>query len=477
MEPRVAGPDGMLGAVSAPPPAEPAAPPAVSAAPPTEKPLRVMPWWLALLGLLLAVGLGWLVLDWLLAEADRAVQPDTRATLRVDAIRTGLSVVAGTGGGLALLFAARRQWITERGQRHQEAVAARDQAHRDRVQAHAETVAETAARHQERQASAAEHDAVERRLTELYVRAIELVGSDNPAVRLGGLHALERLGQDNPGQRPTTVAVLCAYLRMPAPDDPRETEVRRTAQRTLARHLRADQDTWWPGIALDLTGARLDDFDAAGCTLEDLDLTGAVCTGTTSFAGAVVRGRLRLAAEFADVVFDDLGGDAEIVLDGARITGRASFDRADLGGALSCRGTSFGEVSFRGATLRQPASFDRARFADGATFREAVFLSGLSMEHTTFAADAGFRRVRFADMALFRWTEFGADAWFEGARFEGTANFGRAMFHGPATFEGATLVRQFLVDQARASASVTHAWPPDTTVGRRDGDWLVLTDL
>ncbi|MEV0003907.1 pentapeptide repeat-containing protein [Micromonospora sp. NPDC050980] len=449
----------------------------MSAPPPPEKPLKVMPWWLALLGLLLAVALGWLALDRLLAEADRATQPDARATLRVDAIRTGLTVVAGTGGGLALLLAARRQWISERGQRHQEAVADRDQAHRDRVQAHAETVAEAAARHQERQATAAEHDAAERRLTELYVRAIELVGSDNPAVRLGGLHALERLGQDNPGQRPTTVAVLCAYLRMPASDDPRENEVRRTAQRTLTRHLRAaEADTWWPGIALDLTGARLDGFDAAGCTLVDLDLTGAVCTGTTSFAGAVTHGRLRLTAEFTDVVFDDLTGDADLVLDDARITGRAGFDRADLGGELTCRGASFGEVSFREATLRQPSSFDRATFAGPATFREAQFLSGLSMEHTTFGGYAGFHRARFADLALFRWTEFGEEAWFEGARFEGGTNFGRAVFHGRARFEGASLARRPLVDRARASTAVTHLWPPDVTVTRRDGDWLVLTD-
>ncbi|MDG4799690.1 pentapeptide repeat-containing protein [Micromonospora sp. WMMD980] len=448
----------------------------MSAPPPPEKPLRVMPWWLALLGLLLAGLLGWLVLDWLLGEADRAVQPDTRATLRVDAIRTGLTVVAGTGGGLALLFAARRQWISERGQRHQEAVAARDQAHRDRVQAHAEAVAETAARQQERQSTAAEHDAVERRLTELYVRAIELVGSDNPAVRLGGLHALERLGQDNPGQRPTTVAVLCAYLRMPAPDDPREREVRRTAQRMLTRHLRAGQETWWPGIALDLTGARLDGFDAAGCTLVDLDLTGAVCTGTTSFAGAVAHGRLRLTADFADVVFDGLTGDAEIVLDDARVTGRASFDRADLGGALSCRDASFGSFSLFAAVLRQPSTFDRATFAGAATFRKTMFLGGLSMEHTRFAGYAGFRRVRFADLALFRWTEFGAEAWFEGARFEGGTNFGRAVFHAGAHFDGAELARRPLVDQARAAASATHVWPPDVTVTRRDDDWLVLTD-
>ncbi|MCM0676373.1 pentapeptide repeat-containing protein [Micromonospora phytophila] len=445
--------------------------------PPEDEQLRVMPWWLVLIGLLLAALLGWLVLDWLLGEADRAAQPDTRATLRIDAIRTGLTVVAGTGGGLALLLAARRQWISERAQRHQETVAASDQAHRERVQVHAEAVAETGQRHQDRQAEAAEHDAAERRLTELYTRAVELLGNDNAAVRLGGLHALERLGQDNPAQRPTIAAVLCAYLRMPAPDDDaRETEVRRTAQRVLTRHLRADDDAWWPGISLDLTGARLDGFDASGCTLVDADLTGAVCASATSFAGAHVHGRLSLGAVFADLVCDGLDGDAEILLDHARISGRASFDRADVGGELSWRRADVERASFRGATFRRPASFDGTRFAGGVTFREATFLGGLSMEHTAFAGYAGFRQARFADMALFRWTEFGGETLFERARFEGAANFGRARFHGPVTFDGATLARRPLVDQARAVADAVHAWPEGTRVDRLDDDWLLLTD-
>lgn len=445
--------------------------------PPPEKPLRVMPWWLVLVGLLAAALLGWLVLDWLLGEADRAAQPDTRATLRIDAIRTGLTVVAGTGGGLALLLAARRQWISERAQRHQEAVAAQDQAHRDRVQAHAEAVAEAGQRHQDRLAEAAEHDAAERRLTELYTRAVELLGNDNAAVRLGGLHALERLGQDNPAQRPTIVAVLCAYLRMPAPDDDAgEAEVRRTAQRVLARHLRADDDAFWPGATLDLTGARLDGFDAAGCTLVDADLTGAVCAGTTSLAGATVRGRLSLGAAFTDLVCDDLRGDAEIVLDDARIAGRLSFDRAEIGGGLSCRRATVARASFRGATAGRTASFDGTRFTDSATFREAVFLSGLSMDHATFGGYAGFRQARFADLALFRWTEFGGQAWFERARFEGAVNFGRARFHDAATFDGATFARPPLVDRARAAAAGPHAWPEGTTVAPLDDDWLLLTD-
>jgi hypothetical protein len=258
--------------------------------------LRVMPWWSVLLGLVAALLLGWLVLGWLFGEADRAAQPDTRAQLRIDAIRTGLTVVAGTGGGIALLLAARRQWINERAQRHQERVAALERAHGDRVQAHAEALAQTEERQRERQAGAAEHDAAERRVTELYTKAVDLLGSGTAAVRLGGLYALERLAQDNDRHRPTIVAVVCAYLRMDgAPDDASEAEIRRSAQRLLARHLKADDGAGhWSGTRLELAGARLMDFDASGCILGDADFSGTVFTGHTSFAGAVVAGPLRL---------------------------------------------------------------------------------------------------------------------------------------------------------------------------------------
>ncbi|MFY1616699.1 pentapeptide repeat-containing protein [Micromonospora sp. WMMD736] len=447
---------------------------------PPERQLRVMPWWLVLVGLLLAAALGWLVLGLLLTEADRAVQQDTRATLRIDAIRTGLTVVAGTGGGLALLLAARRQWIAERAQRHQEAVAARDQAHRDRVQAHAESVAEAAQRQQDRQSTAAEHDAAERRLTELYTRAVELLGNDSAAVRLGGLHALERLGQDNPSQRSTIVAVLCAYLRMSPPDDePRETEVRRTAQRVLTRHLRAQDETvYWPGVVLDLSGAALVDFDVAGCTLVDATFTGAAFTGATSFVGATTQGRLLLGAtSFDDVAFDGLQAGGDVTLDEIRVRGTASFDGAEFGNGLCCRRSHFaGPASFGRVTFGQPTSFDATRFEDAATFQEADFDGALSMEHTEFGGSASFPSARFAHMALFRWTAFGADALFDRARFTDAANFGRARFHGMASFRDTQFSRTPQVEQARAVVDPGHRWPTGTIVERLDDEWLVLVD-
>jgi hypothetical protein len=98
---------------------------------------------------------------------------------------------------------------------------------------------------------------------------------------LAGLYALARVAQDNPGQRQTIVNVICAYLRMPYDlpatppdgdatcdaredyrDSVQEKQVRLTAQRILATHLRPGEDpghpvaTFWPATkgCLAMTG-------------------------------------------------------------------------------------------------------------------------------------------------------------------------------------------------------------------------------
>jgi uncharacterized protein YjbI with pentapeptide repeats len=443
--------------------------------------LRVMPWWYVLVGVLLAIALGWLVLDWLLAEANHATSIDTRATLRVDAIRTGLTVVAGTGGGLALLLAARRQWLSERAQRHQEFVAGRDHSHRELVQAHTERVAATTHKNQEAQARVAEYDATERRVTDLFTKAVDLLGSDKAAVRLGGLYALERLAQDNPRHRQTVVAVVCAYLRMS--DEPQtpvggDDEVRRSAQRLLTRHLHADApDTWWPEVRLDLAHTRLADFDASGCTLIEADFTGAQFTGTARFVRAHVEGGAALSgAQFDSAVFDDLTTTGGFVLDGATFEGKVTFGRARFGGEVSARKVKFAAASFGEAVFEKTVTLDHSTFADTTSFRAAVFHSGLSIERGSFAAYAGFRTVTFEDMAFFRWTAFHGDAYFENATFGGAVNLGRAEFHGRASFAGATMRRRPNIDHVRAAADQAHVWPAGTTTEKEDDDWIVLID-
>jgi hypothetical protein len=68
---------------------------------------------------------------------------------RIDLVKTALSVGAGTGGVVALVLAGRRQWHAEQAQRS------------------------TEKSHQ-----AVEHDATQRRITDLYTKAADQLGSD-----------------------------------------------------------------------------------------------------------------------------------------------------------------------------------------------------------------------------------------------------------------------------------------------------------
>jgi hypothetical protein len=132
-------------------------------------------WWM----LAAVVIVAFVVTTWLLTIASGANPGTDRANSRLDAVRTGLAAGAGAGAAVGLMLAFRRQ------------------------------------HHQEIATVLTDLDATERRITELYTKAVEQLGSDNAPVRLGGLYALERLAQDNPAHRQTIVNVICAYLRMP----------------------------------------------------------------------------------------------------------------------------------------------------------------------------------------------------------------------------------------------------------------------
>lgn len=324
-------------------------------------------WWALLAGALVAAAAATTM--WFMLAQTEPLQGAQRATARIDAIRTALTVGAGTGGAAALLLALRRQWLSEHTHIRQEEADA-----------------------------AAEFDAAERRITELYTAAAGQLGSDSPPVRLAGLYALERLAQDHPNHRQTIVDVFCAYLRMPfTPTSPpglleselaglsvpertaavaaqqaaaaaweQERVVRVTAQHILTRHLwvgidRGEDPTWplhpapgepkfWPDIELDLTGAVLLDFEFTGRRVETATFAGTRFVGGANFAHAefVQHGHFHgarfeqgsahfLGAWFGSrVVFlrTDFG-DKPAVFDGATFAGMTFFDGAIMGGGVS----------------------------------------------------------------------------------------------------------------------------------------------
>jgi hypothetical protein len=152
---------------------------------PTWRPIPAWAWMLAAVAAVVIVA--FVVTTWLLTIASHAKPGTDQAKSQLDAVRTGLAAGAGAGAAVGLMLAFRRQ------------------------------------HHQEIATVLTDRDATERRITELYTKAVEQLGNDKAPVRLGGLYALERLAQDNPAHRQTIVNVICSYLRMPfSPTAPKE---------------------------------------------------------------------------------------------------------------------------------------------------------------------------------------------------------------------------------------------------------------
>lgn len=315
-------------------------------------------WWVVVAAIIVAVATALSVL-WLLGEVERARSPEV-ARAELEAIRTALNVSLGSAGLFALWLAVRRQQTTERQLVETSRIAAETHAHQKQV------------------AEISDFDASERRVTDLYTKAVEQLGSDKAPVRLGGIHALERLADDHGKHRQVVVDILCSYLRMPfSPplnelrqrirstslkklDDKvrtqlSELEVRVTAQQVLQRHLRKSSGTTsgrehWSGMDVDLKGATLVDFDFAGC---DVNLA------EFSYAHFVTRAR------FMDTTF---------------------------------RGEAwFYECKFSGV-----AHFKRATFSDRAIFTRTKFAFTCEMSETSFERGAYFLGAKFSGNTFFK---------------------------------------------------------------------------
>ncbi|SES28641.1 Pentapeptide repeat-containing protein [Lentzea xinjiangensis] len=444
---------------------------------PQPGPDEQLPWAVPVLGLvalvIIAGGALWATLDWLERIAAVKVDPSTAingkdyVTAKLDAVKIALSVVAGGGALFALYLAVRRQRTAERDLRA-------------RLDAQTHT----------------EDDARARRVTELFTKAADQLGSDKAPVRLAALYALERLGQDNRDQRATIASLWCAYLRMPyapapaaltpqpavthpaggvprpllrgprrragihrpdpsAQPDPMavdveallERDVRLSVQRLLAKHLLTRPDgqhvlDYWPEIpGLDLTEATLINFDLSHCSVPSISMDGATFTGTTLFAGTTFTHN----ASFVGATFTRgaLFADATFTRD-ATFTGATFAHDTSFGSATFARDALFGSATFAqdalfgGATFAGSARFSRVTFTGGAEFSTATFTRTAWFSHTTFARDARFSGAIFTGDVEFGGAMFTGVAAFAGATFTGTTRFSRVTFTRVTSFIGAT---------------------------------------
>lgn len=283
-------------------------------------------------------------------------------------------------------------------------------------------------------------------LDERFAIAVDRIGSDKPAVRLTGIHAIATLADDWEDGRQMCIDVLCSYLRLPYEQDfadveedsearlkfRAEREVRRTIIRTITGHLQEGAKTSWQGYDLDFTGAVLDGANFSGAQFTE----GIIDFSEAQFIGEIV--------DFSGATF---AGSA-VTFNGAQFSGSQVFFLAAQfsGGQVTFAGTEFsggevvfvntdfsgGYVTFRGAGFSgSTVVFNNSRFS-GATveFVHAMFSGG--MVDFRFAFFSG-GRVNFSGATFsggtvdFRFASFsGAIVDFNQAEFSGSA----VQFHG-----------------------------------------------
>ncbi|MGW9613345.1 pentapeptide repeat-containing protein [Streptomyces diastaticus] len=342
-------------------------------------------------------------------EIDSTAKLDAKTLF--DLVKLSFGVVAGAGALVALVVAYRRQRVDEAG------------AHREATKLH----------------------------TERFSQAVEQLGSDSPAVQLGGVHALAGLADDAPDDslRQTCIDVLCAYLQLPFTPDPgsdpahREEhhrylalrKVRHTILRLIGDHYRRPQGTHrsWQGCDLDLTGVIIDgnlDFDGATFSGAKVTFDGATFSGAkVTFAGASFSGG---AVSFDDATFSACVmsffratfSGAKVTFHGATFSGGiVSFHRTMVsGGRVSFHGATFsgGKLDLNVATLSGGnLDFDGAGFSGGRVFINGAMFSGarVSFDGATFSAGA---------VAIKHATLSGGIVSFLSATFSG----GAVSFHG-----------------------------------------------
>ena len=250
--------------------------------------------------------------------------------------------------------------------------------------------------HEERTANQTLRLTEDGKITERYSKAIELLGSDNLAMRIGGIYALERIARDSQKDHWTVMEALCAFIRDESnkvATTPQATKQPPTSEKGDQQTPDSKSDVEQPkprtdiqiavtvvsrrswvytehrqGLRLDLSKAYLPNADLTKAELSwvnlgEANLVGANLNGASlreanlSNANLIATNLKRADLSWADLSGADLS-DADPVgarlrntnLSGANLSG-ANLRWADLRGANPVR-ASLRCADLRGANLR-----------------------------------------------------------------------------------------------------------------------------
>jgi hypothetical protein len=117
----------------------------------------------------------------------------------------------------------------------------------------------------------------EQQITDRFGKAVEQLGSDKLAVRIGGIYALERIARDSVRDHPTVMEVLTTFVREPSFEEPSTPLLRADVQAALTvlgrRNPQRDRDP------LDLSNAKLSSANLRHANLRGVNLSGTDLTG------------------------------------------------------------------------------------------------------------------------------------------------------------------------------------------------------
>jgi hypothetical protein len=195
----------------------------------------------------------------------------------------------------------------------------------------------------------------ERRITDSFTKAIELLGKPELEVRLGAIYALERIAHESKRDHWPIMETLAAYLRNklshaesakgpPEPDGekPKEkpTPLSADLEAVLTVFARRNWEYDPKGFRINLRGVRLSGFNLDWICLKKTDLTGAHLS-KAGLAGADLRDAILMGADLSKAILTgahlskaNLGGAdlRDAILIGADLRGAKLFG-ADLRGA------------------------------------------------------------------------------------------------------------------------------------------------
>ncbi|WP_347276939.1 pentapeptide repeat-containing protein [Coleofasciculus sp. FACHB-64] len=225
----------------------------------------------------------------------------------VNSVIEGLKIVATTFGGTAILFnvfyAAKRAKAMD-----DSAIAANKSA--EAALDNAKAALKNAEAAQDKQ------------ITERFTKAIELLGSENISIRLGGIYALERIAKDSVKDHWTIMEVLTAFVRENAPlKELKEEEIQQEQSPKIPTDIQA---------ALTVIGRRDVEKDPnnqrlylRNTNLERANLNGANLQGAL-LLGANLQGALLLGANLQEASLREANLQETFLL-GANLQGASLF--------------------------------------------------------------------------------------------------------------------------------------------------------